>query len=35
MDSQAPNKVVNEWLMKQGYDCIKPEFNGRSAADSV
>ena len=27
--------MVNEWLMKQGYDCIKPEFNGRSAADSA
>ena len=24
IDSQAPNKVVKEWLMKQGYDCIKP-----------
>ena len=35
IDSQAPNKVVKEWLMKQGYDCIKPEFNGRSVADSV
>ena len=35
IDSQAPNKVVNEWLMKQGDDCIKPEFNGRSVADSV
>ena len=26
MDSQAPNKVVGEWLAKQGYDYIKPEF---------
>ena len=26
IDSQAPNKVVKEWLMKQGYDCIKPEY---------
>ena len=24
MDSQAPNKVVGEWLAKQGYDYIKP-----------
>ena len=24
IDSQAPNKVVKEWLIKQGYDCIKP-----------
>ena len=23
---QAPNKVVKEWLMKQGYDCIKLEY---------
>ena len=22
IDSQAPNKVVKEWLIKQGYDCI-------------
>ena len=35
IDSQAPNKVVNEWLMKQGYDCIKPEFHQRSVADFV
>lgn len=26
IDSQAPNKVVKEWLMTQGYDCIKPEY---------
>lgn len=26
IDSQAPNKVVKEWLIKQGYDCIKPEY---------
>ena len=25
MDSQAPNKVVAEWLAGQGYDVIKPE----------
>lgn len=26
MDSQAPNKVVLEWLEKQDYDFIKPEY---------
>lgn len=26
IDSQAPNKVVKEWLMKQGYDKIVPEY---------
>ena len=26
IDFQAPNKVVKEWLVKQGYDCIKPEY---------
>lgn len=26
MDSQAPNKVVKEWLEKQDYDYIKPEY---------
>lgn len=26
MDSQAPNKVVFEWLKKQNYDFIKPEY---------
>ena len=26
MDSQAPNKVVAEWLEKQDYDYIKPEY---------
>ena len=26
MDSQAPNKVVREWLENQNYDFIKPEF---------
>lgn len=26
MDSQAPNKVVSEWLQTQGYDFIKPEY---------
>ena len=34
MDSQAPNKVVGEWLAKQGYDYIKSEFTyGRSRID--
>ena len=36
MDSQAPNKVVGEWLAKQGYDYIKPEFTyGKSRIDSI
>ena len=26
IDSQAPNAVVKEWLMKQGYDKIVPEY---------
>ena len=26
MDSQAPNKVVGEWLAAQGYDLVQPEF---------
>lgn len=26
IDSQAPNKVVREWLDTQGYDVIRPEF---------
>ena len=26
IDSQAPNKVCLEWLQKQGFDCIVPEF---------
>ena len=26
IDSQAPNKVVCEWLKKRGYDVIKPEY---------
>ena len=26
MDSQAPNKVVREWLEKQNYDYVKPEY---------
>lgn len=34
MDSQAPNKVVYEWLMKQGYDYVKPEYTyGESRID--
>ena len=34
MDSQAPNKVVGEWLAKQDYDYIKPEFTyGKSRID--
>lgn len=26
IDSQAPNKVVKEWLAKQGFDLIRPEY---------
>lgn len=26
MDSQAPNKVVKEWLETKDYDYIKPEY---------
>ena len=26
IDSQAPNKVVKEWLAKQGYDKVVPEY---------
>ncbi|MDE6435558.1 MAG: DNA/RNA nuclease SfsA [Lachnospiraceae bacterium] len=26
IDSQAPNKVVAEWLLEQDYSCIKPEY---------
>ena len=34
MDSQAPNKVVAEWLAKQDYDFIKPEYKyGNSRVD--
>ena len=27
IDSQAPNKVVREWLEQQGYDVIRPEYS--------
>ena len=34
MDSQAPNKVVGEWLNRQDFDLIKPEFTyGKSRID--
>ncbi len=26
IDSQAPNKVVGEWLAKQNFDVVKPEY---------
>ncbi|MBR4880492.1 MAG: DNA/RNA nuclease SfsA, partial [Clostridia bacterium] len=26
IDSQAPNKVVYEWLLTKGYDLVKPEY---------
>ena len=36
IDFQAPNKVVKEWLVKQGYDCIKPEYAfGNSRMDRL
>ena len=27
IDSQAPNKVVKEWLQKQNYDLVRPEYS--------
>ena len=34
IDSQAPNKVVGEWLLSQGFDLVKPEFTyGSSRVD--
>lgn len=34
IDSQAPNRVVKEWLERQGYDTIKPEYTyGNSRLD--
>lgn len=34
MDSQAPNKVVAEWLAAQDYDLVKPEYTyGKSRID--
>lgn len=34
IDSQAPNKVVGEWLEKQDYDVVKPEYTyGTSRID--
>ena len=34
MDSQAPNKVVGEWLAEQDFDLVKPEFSyGSSRVD--
>ncbi len=34
IDSQAPNKVVHEWLKTQGFSYIKPEFTyGNSRFD--
>ncbi|MCR5547055.1 MAG: DNA/RNA nuclease SfsA [Lachnospiraceae bacterium] len=34
MDSQAPNKVVKEWLETKNYDFIKPEYTiGNSRID--
>lgn len=34
IDSQAPNKVVKEWLMKQDYSLIRPEYTyGNSRLD--
>jgi len=34
IDSQAPNKVVKEWLAAQSFDCIIPEYTfGNSRID--
>ena len=34
IDSQAPNKVVGEWLEKQDYTFVKPEYTcGKSRID--
>lgn len=34
IDSQAPNKVVKEWLLKQEYTLVKPEYTyGNSRLD--
>ena len=34
IDSQAPNKVVGEWLAGQGFDVIRPEYTyGQSRVD--
>lgn len=34
MDSQAPNKVVGEWLLKKDFDLVKSEFTfGQSRID--
>ncbi len=34
IDSQAPNKVMGEWLAEQDYDVVKPEHNfGSSRID--
>ncbi len=34
IDSQAPNKVVKEWLSRQDYDVIRPEYTfGDSRVD--
>lgn len=34
IDSQAPNKVVGEWLAGQGFDLVRPEFTfGKSRVD--
>lgn len=34
IDSQAPNKIAHEWLLRKEYDYIKPEFTyGNSRID--
>lgn len=34
IDSQAPNKVIGEWLADRGYDLVKPEYKyGSSRID--
>ena len=34
IDSQAPNKVMKEWLLKQSYTLVRPEYTyGNSRLD--
>ena len=34
LDSQAPNKVMGEWLAGRGYDVVRPEYSyGSSRID--
>ena len=35
IDSQAPNKVMNEWLKKQGFDRVVPEYTYGDACGQI